>query len=104
MPYEKAEGTKKGYTGLNLLKNGWRRILDHVDSTPAQMTFATVQLEYLCAETQDEKNLKKLALVSQYGARLGYRMPLDTKLPLNEPDLLDGMVSDMLKLASKKEG
>jgi hypothetical protein len=103
MPFEKDEKTRRGFTGVNLLKNGWRRVIDHVDSTPAQMTFAIANLEYLCAETIEEKSTKKLALISLYGARIGYRIPSDIKLSTNELEPMDAMVGDMLKLASKKD-
>jgi|SRR5208282_1262204 len=97
MPFQKKEGTKKFYTGLNQLKNNWRKVVDHIDSTPAQITFANMQLDYLCAETPSEQNLKKLALVAQYGARLGYRVELKT----GEPTELDNIVEDMLKFVRK---
>ncbi len=97
MPFAKKDSSKKFYTGVNQLKNSWRKVIDHIDSTPAQIILANMKLEYLCAETPEEKKLKKLELVAYAGTRLGYKVEFKT----GEPNELDDTVEDMLKFVQK---
>lgn len=87
MPFEKAE-SKKFYSGINFLKSYWKSILDNINSTPFHQIEAANNLMYLCAETGDERELRKLALIAFYGKRLGYK-PGTQVGDSEEPDPLD---------------
>jgi len=97
MPFAKRDSTKKFYTGLNLLKSYWKSVLDNVNSNSYQLSEAANNLMYLCAETEEEKKFRKLALIAFYGNKLGYKVPNSVDLSSNEEaDPLATMVDQML--------
>lgn len=93
MPFAKSATAKKSYTGLNLLKSYWKAIIDNVNSTPYHQTEAVNNLMYLCAETEEERDLRKLALLAFYGKRLGYKQSAPTD---EVPDPLDAKVAELM--------
>jgi hypothetical protein len=96
MPFAKKNEGNKFYTGLNLLKSYWKGILDNINSTPQQQTEAANNLMYLCAETPSERAFRKLALLSFYGNRMGYKIPASIDMSNTEEDPLDKIVNEML--------
>lgn len=101
MPFAKSDESKKFYTGINLLKSYWKSIIENINSTPYHQTEAANNLMYLCAETPDERELRKLALIAFYGKRLGYK-PGTNVGETDEPDPIDQKVLDLMsKLGGK---
>lgn len=62
MPFKKEAG-KEFFQGVNHLKNYYKKIIENINSTPAQQLKAIAWLTYLCAETDEAK---KIALLSLY--------------------------------------
>jgi len=101
MPFAKSDDTPKFYTGINMLKSYWKSIIENINSTPYHQTEAVNNLMYLCAETEEEKELRKLALIAFYGKRLGYKPSTQVGEP-SEPDPIDAKVQDLMdKLGGK---
>lgn len=84
MPFKKSEDTPKFYTGYNLLKNYWKTVIEHINSSPAQIALGVTWMMFLCAETEETRNIGKLALVAHYGRQLFSKGITD----------LDGLVDD----------
>ncbi len=95
MPFAKSDESKKFYTGINMLKSYWKAILENINSTPREQTEAANNLMYLCAETEDERELRKLALIAFYGKRLGYK-PSTQVGDSDEPDPIDEKVAGLM--------
>lgn len=101
MPFTKKDSSKKFYTGINLLKSYWKSILENINSTPYHQTEAANNLMYLCAETEDEKELRKLALIAFYGKRVGYK-PGTQIGDTEEPDPIDEKIENLMSRLGAK--
>jgi hypothetical protein len=73
MPFKKSEDTPKFYTRHNLLKSYWKSIIENVNSSPSQITLAVTWMMHLCAETEEEKVITRLALYTHYRSKLGIK-------------------------------
>ena len=108
MPFRKKDESEKFYTGLSFLKHSWIRIIEHVDSTPAQITYALRRLEYLCAETKYEKKMKALSLLAEDATKIGFKTPADYLIPSGESEgqrALEPLVDKMFQhLHDRKSG
>jgi hypothetical protein len=95
MPFAKSADARKFYTGINMLKSYWKSIIDNINSTPYHQTEAVNNLMYLCAETEEERELRKLALIAFYGKRLGYK-PGTQVGETSEPDPIDEKIQSLM--------
>ncbi len=101
MPFAKKEG-KEFYQGINLLKSYCKKVIEHLNSTPAQILDATEKLMFLSAETPVDKNLHRLERLIKCMSKVGYRVSDDDLSSAGE-DGINSMADNMLKLLSSKE-
>jgi hypothetical protein len=101
MPFKKQDPSKMFYTALNNIKGYWVTQVNDINTTPAQRAEAIKNLMFLCAETPEERTLGRLALLSYYGTKIGYKITsamndalAETGAPLNE--LADEMLKHVL--------
>lgn len=101
MPFAKKEG-KEFYQGINLLKSYCKKVIEHIDSTPAQILDATDKLMFLSAETQIDKNLHRLERLIKCMSKVGYKVS-DSDLGDTGEVGINTMAENMLKLLSSKD-
>lgn len=95
MPFEKSDDKARFYTGQNLLKSYWKSVIENVNSTPAQITLATTWMMHLCAETEEERLITRLALYTHYRSKIGYKTP--TENDPEEPTAESALVASMIE-------
>lgn len=100
MPFAKDEDAPKSFTGLNLLKSYYKRILEHINSTPAQMLSAARWLTYLCAETPIDKKIARLELITNNASKIGYK--LSPEVNAMDDDSTDKELDKMLAILGEK--
>jgi hypothetical protein len=74
MPFPRNENKVRTYTALSYLKSCYKKVIQNVNSTPAQILEATNKLEYLCADSPEERKVQQLKMIAQYGAKVGLRI------------------------------
>lgn len=101
MPFKKKEG-KEFYQGINLLKSDCKKVIEHIDSTPAQILEATDKLMFLSAEIMVDRNLHRLERLIRCMSKIGYRVS-EADLVGSGEEVINNMAVNMLKLLSSEE-
>jgi hypothetical protein len=101
MPFKKEKG-KEFYQGINLLKSDCKKVIEHIDSTPAQILDATEKLMFLSAETMVDRNLHRLERLIKCMSKVGYRVTENDTIGSGE-EVINNMALNMLKLLSSEE-
>lgn len=76
MPFVKKSDVRQSFTGLKKLKSYYYSICENINSTPAQQLKSAAWLSYLCAETEETRQLSLLNLYATCRRELGYKIPL----------------------------
>jgi hypothetical protein len=91
-----AKKSPKFYTGKSRLQYYCKKVVENINSTPAQQLEALRWLLYLAADTELEQQISRLNILTFNGGRIGYKVPAHVNIADGEQDGIKEMVKDML--------